>query len=165
MAELTEGKAADYIMKYYRVLLEEKEWRLTIDAIESITISEKKSINILLRRGTSRPGKMIGRKGVFINKLADELKGEFGDEITVRITQPAKWYCPTCSIEFRAMKQLRKHLVARDHDRNYNEHDLSLDRKILGACKEILADGTLCDRILFNKENECSKCMRNKKQD
>lgn len=162
MEGLTEGKATDYIMKYYRVLLEEKEWRLTIDAIESITISEKKSINILLRRGTTRPGKMIGRKGVFINKLADELKEEFGDEVTVHITQPAKWYCPTCSIEFRHMKQLRKHLVAREHNRNYSDNDLSLDRKILGTCKEILTDGTLCDRTLFNRENECSKCMRMK---
>ena len=162
--ETLQNEITDFITEFYLGEIPRKHWESTIEGIDEIKFDLAESkITIFMKRGYKRgTGKLIGKKGNRIITLSSQIRDIFDLESwELLVKTPAMWFCPTCEVEFVEMSQLRKHHRETDHNQNYSDRDLSLDRKILGVCQEVNSSGDVCEKTRVHGKDTCRRCSEN----
>tara|TARA_B100001113_G_C21051834_1_gene597148 strand:+ start:124 stop:627 length:504 start_codon:yes stop_codon:yes gene_type:complete len=156
-----------FIFSYYEGLGTGSRPRPLSEEINEVILDiEKCEINIFTRRGSTRIGELIGRKGRFIKDLQNQIKEKFDDKWSIKIENPHSWYCPKCDLTFSSKSETKKHILEMGYTEEFNDNDLSLDRKILGVCEALLENGQVCSRTRSTYYSEfCGKCYRAKKKE
>ena len=156
-----------FIFSYYDDLDTAKRPRPRSEEIDEVILDiEKFEITIFTKRGSTRIGELIGRKGVFINNLQNQVQEKFDDKWSIKLKKPHSWYCPKCDLTFSSKSEIKKHILEMGYTEEFNDNDLSLDRKILGICEALLENGQVCSRTrstYFSKF--CGKCYRARKKE
>ena len=157
----------NFIFSYYDDLDTAKRPRPWTEEIDEVILDiEKFEITIFTKRGSTRIGKLIGRKGVFINNLQNQIQEKFDDKWSVKLRNPHSWYCPKCELTFSSKSEVKNHIRGKGYTEVFNDNDLSLDRKILGVCQAILKNGQVCSRTRNTHYNKlCGKCYRARKRE
>jgi hypothetical protein len=159
--ETLQSEITDFITEFYLGEIPRKHWESTIEGIDEIKFDLAESkITIFMKRGAIT-GKIIGKKGIRIKTLTNKIWNTFAFEWRLVVKSPPKWFCPTCEVQFEQMAQLREHHRETDHDQNYSDSDLSLDRKILGVCQEVNSSGDVCGKTRYHGKETCLRCSEN----
>ena len=166
---MVQSDIPSFILSYYDDLDSEERRgpRPRSEEIDKVSLDiEKFEINIFTKRGSTRVGKLIGRKGVLINNLQSQVQENFDVKWRVRLRKPHSWYCPKCDLTFSSKGEVNRHILQKGYTEVFDDNDLSLDRKILGVCQALLKNGQVCTRTRSTYYSKfCGKCYRARKKE
>jgi hypothetical protein len=161
MSDRIEIDIPGFILTYYMNLHPGKRFKPPSEGIDEIVLdTDVLRITIVTKRGWTRTGTLIGRKGIYINDLRNQIHEAYNEKWDIQIKKPDAWFCPKCELTFESKSMVKKHIAEMGYHEVFTDNDLSLDRKVLGVCRAVLEDGQICTRTRKTAKEFCGKCYR-----